>query len=101
MTLSPMVNACAAVYEQEHGQKPPELTLRVWEHIENVGRMLAELGRNDALEGKSVRPAEDFPLLVRKVFSLDQNAARDMVQEVANVWQSDYMNSYNEAVPPT
>ena len=41
---TPMVLAWAAVYEQEYGQKPGEMVLRIAEHILKVGKMLTELG---------------------------------------------------------
>ena len=95
MTLSPMVAEWAADYEQEHGNKPNELVLQIAEHILKVGKMLTELGRKDAQQGKSAYPADVFPALVVKAFRLDVDEDHETVQSVADLWQSDYMAGYD------
>lgn len=94
MTLSPMVAEWAADYEQEHGNKPNELVLQIAEHILKVGKMLTELGRKDAQQGKSAYPADVFPELVAKAFRLDVGKDRETVQAVTDLWQSDYLDGY-------
>lgn len=95
MTLSPMVAELAEAYEQEHGHKPADLVLQIAEHILKVGKMLTELGQKDAQEGKSAYPADVFPALVVKSFRLDVDEDHETVQDVADLWQSDYMDGYN------
>ena len=93
---TPVVLAWAAVYEQEYGQKPGEKVLRMAEHILKVGKMLIELGRKDAQEGKRAYSATFFLDLVAKAFQLDAGKAHEMVQTVADLWQSNYMDGYQE-----
>ena len=93
---TPMVLSWAAVYEQEYGQKPSEKGLRMAEHILKVGKMLTELGQNDACEGKRAYSATFFSDLVVKAFRLDVGKTHEMVQAVADLWQSDYMDGYRE-----
>ena len=93
---TPVVLAWAAVYEQEYGQKPGAEVLRMAEHILKVGKMLTELGQKDAQEGKSAYSATFFLGLVAKAFQLDAGKAHEMVQTVADLWQSDYMDGYQE-----
>ena len=96
ITHTPMVTAWAVAYEQEYGQKPGEMVLRIAEHILKVGKMLTELGKKDAREGKRAYSVTFFPDLVVKAFRLDVGKTHEMVQAVANLWQSDYMNGYND-----
>ena len=96
MTLSPMVAECVATYEQEHGCKPADLVLQIAEHIPKVGKMLTELGRKDAQEGKKPYHADVFPALVLKAFRMDADEDHETVQAVADLWQSDYMDGYND-----
>ena len=96
MTLSPMVAEIVAAYEQENGCKPADLVLRIAEHILKVGKMLTELGQKDAQLGKSAHPADFFPTLVIKAFGMDISKHPDTVQAVADLWQFDYMNGYND-----
>lgn len=93
MSLSPMTAEWAAVYEQEHGQRPAELVLQIAEHILKVGKMLTNLGQKDAQEGKTPYPADIFPALVREAFQAIPEGAT--VKEIADLWQSDYMDGYN------
>lgn len=93
MTLSPTVTEWAEAYEQEHGYQPADLTLQIAEHILEVGKMLAEMGRKDAQEGENPYPAIFFSSLVVQVFRMDKD--RETVQAVAELWQSDYMDGYN------
>ena len=93
---TPVVLAWAAVYEQEYGQKPGEEVLRMAEHILRVGKMLTELGQKDAQEGKRAYSATFFLDLVAKAFQLDTGKVHEMVQTVADLWQSDYMDGYQE-----
>ena len=95
MTLSPTVAEWVATYEQEHGRKPTELVLQIAEHILKVGKMLTELGRKDAQQGKSAYPADVFPAMVVTAFYLDDAVDHETVQAVADLWQSDYMDGYN------
>lgn len=96
MTLSPMVAELVAAYEQEHGHKPADLVLQIAEHILKVGKMLTNLGQKDAQEGKTPYPADAFPTLVIKAFRMDGNENPETVQAVADLWQSDYMDGYND-----
>lgn len=96
MTLSPIVTEFAEAYEQEHGHKPTDLVLRIAEHILKVGKMLTELGRKEAQQGKSAYPADAFPALVVKAFRLDVDEGDETVQAVADLWQSDYLDGYNQ-----
>ena len=95
MTLSPTVTEWAEAYEQEHGHKPYDLVLRIAEHVLKVGKMLTELGQKDAQQGKSAYPADAFPALVVKAFHLDVDEDHEIVQDLADLWQSDYMDGYN------
>lgn len=96
MTLSHTVTEWAEAYEQEHGRKPAELVLQIAEHILNVSMMLTELGRNDAQNGKKAYPSDIFPALVAKAFRMDVDEDHETVQAVADLWQSDYMDGYNQ-----
>lgn len=96
MTLSPMVAEWVAAYEQEHGCKPADLVLQIEEHILKVGKMLTNLGQKDAQEGKTPYPADIFPALVLKAFGNDISKHPDTVQAIADLWQSDYMDGYND-----
>lgn len=96
MTLSPTVTEWAETYEQEHGHKPADLVLRIAEHILKVGKMLTEMGRKDAQQGKSAYPTDVFPALVVKAFRLNVDEGDETVQAVADLWQSDYMDGYTE-----
>lgn len=96
MTLSPMVAEWVAAYEQEHGRKPDDLVLQIAEHILKVGKMLTNLGQKDAQEGKTPYPADVFPTLVIKAFRMDVDKDHETVQAVADLWQSDYMDGYND-----
>ena len=96
MTLSLTVTKLAEAYEQEHGHKPADLVLRIAEHILKVGKMLTELGQKDAQQGKSAYPVDYFPTLVIKAFGMDISKHPDTVQAVADLWQSDYMDGYND-----
>lgn len=96
MTLSPTVTKWAEAYEQEHGHKPSDLVLQIAEHIEKVCKMLNELGQKDAQQGKCAHPADFFPALVIKAFGMDISKHPDTVQAVADLWQSDYMDGYND-----
>lgn len=100
MTLSPTVTEWVATYEQEHGHKPSDLVLRITEHILNVGKMFTELGQRDAREGKSAYPADYFPVMAAKAFRLDVDEDHEMVQAVAGLWQSDYMDGYSHTSSP-
>lgn len=95
MTLSPMVTEFVAAYEQEHGKRPTELSIRIAESIQEVGKMLTELGQKDAQEGKKPYSSDVFPALVVKAFQLDADEDHKTVQAVADLWQSDYMDGYN------
>ena len=96
ITHTPRVNAWAVVYEQEYGQKPGEEVLQIAEHILRVGKMLTELGQKDACEGKRAYSATFFPDLVVKAFRLNVGKTHEMVQAVADLWQSNYMDGYRE-----
>ena len=96
MTLSPTVAKLAASYEQKYGEKPGGLVLQIAEHILKVGKMLTELGRKDAQEGRSAYSADFFPTIVIKAFGMDISKHPDTVQAVADLWQSDYMDGYND-----
>lgn len=96
MSLSPVVEKWAVVYEQEHGLRPGERVLQIVEHILTVGKMLTKRGEEDAQQGKSTYPSAVFPALVVKAFGMDISKHPDTVQAVAELWQSDYMDGYNE-----
>lgn len=68
---------------------------QVLEHIEKVGDMLHQLGQKDAQKGDNARPVDVFPLLVRKVFRMDADEERDLVEGVADLWRDYYMDGYN------
>lgn len=96
MTLSPVVAESVAAYEQEHGSKPADLVLQIAEHILKVGKMFTNLGQKDSREGKAPYPADVFPALVIKAFRMDVAENHETVQAVADLWQSDYMDGYND-----
>ena len=96
MTLSPMAAEIAAAYEQEHGQMPTERALQVAEHIEKVSRELTSLGRKDAQEDKGPYSSKVFMTLVAAVFHLDPEKDHETVQTIADLWQFDYMDGYQE-----
>lgn len=95
MTLSPTVAELVAAYEQEHGRKSTELAVQVLEHIAKVGDMLHQLGQKDAQKGDNARPVDVFPLLVVKAFQMDADEDQDIVEGVADLWYSEYMDGYN------
>lgn len=95
MILSPMVAECAAAYEQECGKHSAELVPQIAEQIQNVSKMLMNLGRETAQQGERACSTEVFPALVAEIFRLDLVEDHLTVQVVANLWQSDYMNGYN------
>lgn len=79
-------------YEQEHGRKLTELVIQVVKHIDKVGDMLKVQGQKDAQEGKKPYSIDAFLALVRKVF---HNVLEDATtKEIADLWQSDYMDGY-------
>ena len=96
MTLSPMVAKWAAAYEQEYGERPPELSLQIAEHINKVGERLTEQGRKDAQAGDYAYSTKIFQALVIKVFGEGIKKHPSTVQAVADLWRSDYMDGYNE-----
>lgn len=96
MTLSPMVAEWVAAYELEHGCKPADLVLQIAEHIEKVCKILYEQGQNDAQQRKCAHPADFFTDLVIKAFGNDISKHPDTVQAVADLWQSDYIDGYND-----
>ena len=96
MTLSPTVAKWAEIYEQEYGHKPTDLVLQIAEHIEKVCKMLNEQGHKDAQLGKCAHPADFFPALVIKAFGMDISKHPDTVQAVADLWQSYYMDGYQQ-----
>ncbi len=96
MTLSPMVTEWAETYEQKHGQRPSELSLRIAEHILKVGDQLNAVGRKDAAAGRSPARAGVFPALVYKAFRLRRGECAETVQEIADIWQNDYMEGYGD-----
>lgn len=96
MKLSTMVADLAADYEQEHGQKPIGQALQIAEHILKVGAMLTELGRKNAQQGESAYSADVFSVLVVKAFQLDADEDHETVQAIADLWQFDYMDGYQE-----
>lgn len=71
-----------------------ELAVRIARHIGKVGTMLLEQGFNDAQKGQEAYPADVFPALVIKVFHLDPDEECESVQDVADLWHSDYMSGY-------
>lgn len=96
MTLSPIVAEWAEAYKQEHGHKPADMSLQIAEHILKVGKMLTNLGQKDAQEVKTPYPADVFPALVLKAFRMDVDEDHETVQAVADLWQSNYMDGYND-----
>ena len=96
MKLETMVAEAAKYYEQKFNQKPTELAIRFAEHILKVGIKLIDLGRKNAKKGVEAYPAEDFTQLAIKAFQLDPDEERDLVQNVADLWQSYYMDGYLE-----
>lgn len=95
MSLASKVAECAAAYEQECGKHSAELVPQIAEQIQNVSKMLMNLGRKTAQQGKRAYSTEVFPALVAEIFRLDLVEDHETVQAVANLWQSDYMNGYN------
>ncbi len=96
MTLSPTVAEWAETYEQECGHKPTDLALRIAEHILKVGKMLNAVGREDAIAGRGLRKADVFPALVYKAFSLRWDECPETVRDIADIWQNDYMEGYED-----
>ena len=96
MSYSPMVAEWAALHEQEQGRKPADLVLQIAEHILKVGKMLTDLGLKDAQEGRETYSAAVFPALVVKVFRFGVSEDHETVQAVADLWQSDHMDGYQE-----
>lgn len=96
MNLSPLVAEWAADYEQEHGLRPAELVLQIAEHILKVGDMLKNRGEKDAQEGVEPYSAAVFPALVAKIFRMEGKEDYDVVQTVADLWRSNYMDGYEE-----
>lgn len=95
MNLSPSVAEWVTIYEQESGRKPNDLSIQIAQHIEKVGELLCERGREDAQEGKQPYSAESFPALVIKAFRMDVDEDHETVQAVADLWHTDYMDGYN------
>lgn len=94
MSFSILVTEFAETYERECGDKPSELVLRVAEHILKVGNTLQERGRKDAQAGQKAYSAEIFHALVRKAFCLGPDDEHDMVDDIADLLQSNYMEGY-------
>lgn len=90
------VEEWVTAYEQEHGRKPCEGSIRMAKHIDKVGDMLKSRGKEDAQKGATEYPTEVFPALVRKAFQMDADKHRECVQAIADVWQLDYMEGYRE-----
>lgn len=96
MNLSPMVAEWAAVYEQENDRKPTEMVIQIAEHILKVGKMLTNLGRKDAEEGKIPYPATAFPTFVVKAFRMEVGEDHETVQVVADLWYTYYRDGYQQ-----
>ncbi len=96
MKISPEVAEWAEAYEQEHGHKPHDLALRIAEHILKVGEILNGVGRKDASAGRSPASADVFPALVYKAFTLWLDECPETVQDIADIWQNDYMKGYED-----
>lgn len=96
MNLSPMIAEWVAAYEQENRRKPSALAIQAAEHILKIGEQLTELGRKDAQEGKKAYPSKEFHKLVRIVFHNIPSEAT--TKEIAELWQSDYMDGYTVTI---
>lgn len=82
-------------HEQKYGQKPSEAAKKIVEHVIKVGDILANKGREDGQKGKQRYSDEAFSQLVRDVFHMT-DADADVVESVADLWKSDYMDGYQE-----
>lgn len=82
-------------YEQKYGQKPSEVAKKIIEHIIKVGDVLTNKGREDGQKGKRRYSDESFSQLVRDVFHMT-DADAGIVEGVADLWKSDYMDGYQE-----
>lgn len=96
MSLSPLVAEWVAAYERETGRKPSDIVIRMAEHVTKVGKMLREQGLKDAQEGKQPRHQEAHEALVRYAFQLEPDEDPSFVEGIAELWQSSYMNGYQE-----
>lgn len=97
MSYSQILTDWVTEYEQQHGRKPSEKVLRVAEHIGNVGEKLIELGRKDRLNGEIAYSTTVFRELVKQRFAIaDSDREDELVNGIATLWQSDYMDGYNE-----
>lgn len=97
MSYSQIITDWVTDYEMEHGRKPSEDVLRVAEHIEKMGRKLIELGRKDRIDGKIAFSITFFRELVRHHFTIEDSDREDeLVNNIAVIWQADYMDGYNK-----
>ena len=96
MNLSPVVAEWATAYEQEHGQRPAELSLRIAEQITEVRKILWGLGKKAAGNGEILCSTDTFTELVIKVLPMDLNERHsETVQAIADLWQSAYTDGCN------
>lgn len=96
MSLSPLVVEWVAAYEQEHGRKPTETTVQIAQHIAKVGAALQEQGAKDAREGRKQCRSEEFPALVCRAFHMSESEDHEFVASIAELWESDYLEGYQE-----
>lgn len=92
--VSPVVADWIATYEHEYGHGPAERFVQLAEHIHACCMMFAELGQKHSYDGKSAYPAEVFPEIVSKSLRLNVGEDQDVINVVADLWQSSYMKGY-------
>lgn len=96
MNISPMVAQWVAAYERENGKPPAAASVKIAEHIEKMGAMLQKQGTEDARNGTESNGSGTFRALVRQCFRLGEDEHPDAVQEVAELWEADYLEGYRK-----
>ena len=66
------------------------------QNVQRISAVLRDRGRKDAADNESICPDEVFPKVVCRVFHLDLNTDREIVEAVASLWRSAYQEGYKE-----
>lgn len=96
MKLSTCVAKWVTVYKQNYGHAPNRKAIAAAEHIEQIRNQVKILGQRHAEQGRAAVANDFFCTLFRQIFRLEDSRNHEAVQAVADIWQEDYMDSFNE-----
>lgn len=96
MKLSTCVAKWVTVYKQNYGHAPSRKAIAAAERIEQIRNQVKILGQRHAKQGRAAVANDFFCTLFRQIFRLEDSRNHEAVQVVADIWQEDYMDSFNE-----